>query len=136
MNGTLAFTIEPGWASLIGTGVIALVGIVFHFYGDARWVRKPDAETKAVAAKEALDREVKELKEADAQVKKAIEELAATVKDQDTTARADMTSLRREMNEGLTGIKDAVNAGILALTKEVSEMRGRLAGANGVPKAE
>jgi hypothetical protein len=136
MNELLAFTIEPGWASVITGGLVALVAIVFHYYGDARWQRKDDAVATVALAKEAMDREVKALQATDAKVERAIAELAETVKTQDTTARADMTALRGEVNKGFQGITEMFNSGMLLLTKEVGILQGRLAGANGVTKSE
>lgn len=133
MNEFLAFTIEPGWAVALGTalsgGVIAIARVWFKFYGDNRWQKRDDA-------KQDLEREVKTLQAVDAEVKKAISDLTETVKTLDTTARADMTALRGEVNRGFGEIKDALSIGILALTKEVGIMQGRLAGAGGVAKAE
>lgn len=132
MNEFLAFSMEPGWASLAAGGLVFVTAVIFKFAGDARWERKDAASEKVALAKDAMDREVRALQAADAEVKKAIEELTATVTAQDKTRESQVTELKSEMNRGFRDITEMFNKGMLLLTKEVSILQGRLAGASGI----
>lgn len=139
MNALLALSFEPAWlgyvAVFLGPAAIVFTGWVYSQF-DKRYERKDTAEEKAVAVAKARQEEVEHLKAADARIEALVGELSATVKAQDQAAQISISSLRSEMNTGFEKIRETITVGFLALTKDVAQMQGRLAGAAGVVKQD
>lgn len=130
----LALSIEPawlGWVAVFIGPVTLLFGGAAYFKLDNRYETKDDAIEKALRLKNEHEEAVKRLEAADIENAKAIKEVADTFKAAHEAIRVSLGNVRNDMNSGFTNITNTVNAGVLSLTAEVAEMRGRLAGAAG-----
>ncbi len=138
MNELVA-TIWTDYAPLWGfgaTGLVLVVGALFYFKGDNRWERREEAATKAKALAREHEDTVKRLEAADIENRHAIEKLSDATREQHEQLRASLHAFRNDVNAGFLNVNKTVTDGILKISTEVAEMRGRVSGAHGLKQSD
>ncbi len=107
------------WAALLSGPSAFIILCVLQVINDKRYQRK-----------EEHDSVVKRLEQADRENMRAIEKLQESTTLQHETLRTSLHNLRGDMNSGFLNITQVVNDGILKISTEVAETRGRIAGSS------